>query len=352
MGIGGSNPIRVQSMTNTRTEDPEVTLSQVEALHREGAELVRVAVQNRRALEGFRRLREMTRVPLVADIHFDYRLAIGAIEAGADKVRINPGNLGGLRRFREVVAAARANWVPLRIGVNSGSLEDELIEKHGGVTTEAMAESALRWLARAEEMGFGDVVISVKGSSVPRTIRAYQLVSGATDAPLHVGITEAGFGLEGAVKSAVGIGALLAMGIGDTIRVSLTGDPTEELKVAWEILKSLEIRARGPIIISCPTCGRTRIDLLALVKRVQEALARETLPIRVAVMGCEVNGPGEAREADVGIAAGPGFGYVFRKGRVVRKVPEGKLLRALLEEIEELKRNAGFGPADEPAEDS
>ncbi len=319
-------------MTSTRTEDPEATLEQIERLVKAGAELVRVAVQSRAAVKFFREIRGGTDVPLIADVHYDYKIAVMAIEAGADKVRINPGNIRG--KVDEVIAAAKANGVPIRIGVNSGSLELDLIDKWGGVRPEALVESAVRWVRYFEERGFEDIVISVKSSSVPQTIKAYRLLAKEVDYPLHVGLTEAGPPWPGALKSAIAIGALLADGIGDTIRVSLTGDPVEEVKAAWEILKALELRARGPLIISCPTCGRTRVDNFPeLVAQVQEALEGIEAPIKVAVMGCEVNGPGEAAEADVGVAFGRGFALIFKKGKPVRRVDASEAVQALLEEI-------------------
>ncbi len=336
--IGGGHPVVVQSMTSTRTEDVDATLQQIERLHEAGCELVRVAVPNMKAVAAFREIVSSSPIPVIADIHFNHRLAIAAIEAGAHKIRINPGNIGGYDRVREVIAAAKSNSVPIRIGVNSGSLEVDLIDKHGGVTPEAMVESAVRWVRFFEDNGFNDIVVSVKGSSVPGTIRAYRLISGQIDYPLHLGITEAGPAWTGTIKSAVGIGTLLAEGIGDTIRVSLTADPVEEVKVAWEILKALELRTRGIMLISCPTCARTRIDLMKIVQEIEKRLSDIKTPLRVAVMGCEVNGPGEARDADIGIAAGPGFGLLFKKGKVVRKVPEDRIVDELVDEV---RRMAG-----------
>lgn len=320
-------------MTSTRTEDVAATLAQINALADAGAELVRVAVQSKAAIKHFREIRNETEVPLIADIHFDHRIAIMAAEAGADKIRINPGNIGGPEKVEEVIAALRANRIPARIGVNSGSLEEDLIEKHKGVTPEALVESALRWADFFLERDYGDFLLSVKSSRVPETVRAYRLLAKKTRQPLHLGLTEAGPFWPGAIRSAVALGILLVDGIGDTIRVSLTGDPVEEVRTAWEILRSLEIRARGPMIISCPTCGRTRVDIVPIVHEITEALREISEPIRVAVMGCEVNGPGEAREADFGVAAGRNFGLIFRKGRVVKKVKPEDIVRVLLEEI-------------------
>ncbi len=334
--IGGGHPVVVQSMTSTRTEDVEATLHQIERLHDAGCEIVRVAVPNMRSIKAFAEIVRFSPIPVIADIHFNHKLAIAAIEAGAHKIRINPGNIGGHKRVREVIAAARSNGVPIRIGVNSGSLELDLIDRYGGVTPEAMVESAVRWVRFFEDEGFHDIVVSVKGSSVPATIRAYRLVSSKIDYPLHLGITEAGPAWTGTIKSAVGIGTLLAEGIGDTIRVSLTADPVEEVKVAWEMLKALELRARGVMLISCPTCARTRIDLMKIVQEVEKRLADIKAPLKVAVMGCEVNGPGEAKDADIGIAAGPGFGLLFKKGKVLRKVPEDRIVDELVEEAHKI----------------
>ncbi len=336
VAIGGDNPVVVQSMTSTRTEDIEGTLEQIERLYEAGGELIRVAVPNFKAVEAFREIVRSSPIPVIADIHFNYKLAIAAMEAGASKIRINPGNIGGYDKVKEVIAAARSNDVPIRIGVNSGSLELDLIDKHGGVTPEAMVESAVRWVRFFEDQGFDKIVVSVKGSSVPATLRAYRMISDEIDYPLHLGITEAGPAWTGTIKSAVGIGTLLAEGIGDTIRVSLTADPVEEVKVAWEILKSLELRSRGIMLISCPTCARTRIDLMDIVGKIERRLSNIKAPIRVAVMGCEVNGPGEARDADIGIAAGPGFGLLFKKGKVVRKVPESDIVDELVAEVEKM----------------
>ena len=338
--IGGDHPVAVQSMTSTLTHDIDATVEQINRLVNAGCEIVRVAIPTWKDLKAFKEIRKIVPdVPLVADIHFNHKLAIAAIEAGADKIRINPGNIGGKDRVREVIQAAKANKVPIRIGVNSGSLEIDLIDKHGGVTAEAMVESAIRWVKFFEDEGFEDIVISVKSASVPMTIKAYRMLASKTHYPLHVGVTEAGPAYTGIIKSAIGIGALLADGIGDTIRVSLTADPVEEVRAAWEILKALEIRSRGPMLISCPTCGRTRVNLLKIVGEVEEILKGVKLPIKVAVMGCEVNGPGEARDADVGVAAEPGRGVIFRKGKIIRKVKEEEIPQALLEEIKKLEKN-------------
>ncbi len=339
ISIGGENPIAVQTMTTTKTEDVDATVKQIFQLRDAGAEIVRVAVPTRRHIESLKEiLRQVNgEVPIVADVHFDYKIAIMAADAGVDKVRINPGNIGGKERVREVIRAAKANGIPIRIGVNAGSLERELIDKHGGVTADALVESAVRWIEFFVDEGFEDIVVSVKSAIVPQMIEAYTKLSRLTDFPLHLGVTEAGPPKTGIIKSAIGIGSLLYQGIGDTFRVSLTADPVEEVKAAWEILKALEIRSRGPNIIACPTCGRTKVDLMKLVEKVEKALENETLPIKVAVMGCEVNGPGEARMADVGIASGLRSGVVFRKGKPVKRVSEEELVDALLEEIRRIK---------------
>lgn len=339
INIGGEYPIAVQSMTTTKTEDVEATVEQIFRLKEAGCEIVRVAVPTRRHIEPLKEIvKEINgEIPIVADVHFDYKIALMAADAGVDKVRINPGNIGGKERVREVIRAARANSIPIRIGVNAGSLERELIDKYGGVTADALVESAVRWIEFFQDEGFYDIVVSVKSAIVPQMIEAYTKLAKLTDAPLHLGVTEAGPPKTGIIKSAIGIGSLLYQGIGDTFRVSLTADPVEEVKAAWEILKSLEIRSRGPNIIACPTCGRTKVDLFKLVEKVEKALEKETIPIKVAVMGCEVNGPGEARMADVGIASGLKSGVVFRKGKPVKRVKEEELIDALLEEIRRMK---------------
>jgi len=337
--VGGGHPVAVQSMTSTRTTDVEATLRQIHALVEAGCEIVRLSIPTKKDLEAFKVIRrEVTDVPLVADIHFNYRLAILSAEAGADKIRINPGNIGNKERVREIIRACQANGVPIRLGVNSGSLEKDLIDKYGGVYPEALVESAVRWVRFFEDEGFTDLVISVKSASVPQMIRAYRLLSEQVDYPLHLGVTEAGPPPIGVIKSAIGIGTLLADGIGDTLRVSLTADPVEEVKAAWEILQALELRSRGPMLISCPTCARVRVDLIKIVQEVQKALEHERLPIKIAVMGCEVNGPGEAREADLGVAAAPGMGLIFRKGRPIRKVKEEEIVTVLIEEIRKIEK--------------
>ncbi len=335
--IGGDNPVVIQSMCNTDTRDVSATVIQIKALEKAGCEMVRVAVPDMIAAQAIGKIKEQISIPLVADIHFDYKLAVEAMAQGIDKIRINPGNIGSKEKVRIVADMAKEKGIPIRIGVNSGSLQKDLLKKFGGhVTPEAMVESALSHVKILEECDFRDIVISIKSSNVPFSIEAYSLLSQAVDYPLHLGITEAGTVYSGTVKSAVGIGSILAMGIGDTIRVSLTGDPTEEIKAAKEILKSLELRKLGVEMISCPTCGRTQIDLISLAQQVEEKCRNINKDIKVAVMGCAVNGPGEAREADIGIAGGHGEGLIFKKGEILKKVPENELLDTLMEEIEKL----------------
>ena len=338
VAIGGENPIRIQSMCNTKTEDVEATVAQIRALTAAGCEIVRVAVPTMAAAEAVGDIRRQIKIPLVADIHFDYRLALAAMEHGADKIRINPGNIGEDWKLREVVNAAKERNIPIRVGVNSGSLEKDLLQKYGGVTAEGIVESALEKVRRIEELGYENLVISIKSSDVLMCIRAHELLAAETDYPLHIGITEAGTLLRGTVKSAVGLGVILYEGIGDTIRVSLTGDPLEEIKAAREILKSLGLRKGGVEVVSCPTCGRTEIDLIGLANRVESLVERYSdLDVRVAVMGCVVNGPGEAREADFGVAGGKGAGVLIRKGEVIRTMPEAELLPALEAELQRIR---------------
>lgn len=332
--MGGNHPIVIQSMCNTDTRNVTATVNQILELEKAGCELIRVAVPDMEAANALAAIKSQIHIPIAADIHFDYRLALAAIDAGIDKVRINPGNIGSKERTAEVVAAAKAHGVPIRVGVNSGSLEKELFEKYEGVTPEALVESALRHVEILESLQFQDIVVSIKASNVPFSLAAYDLLSESIPYPIHVGITEAGTLYGGTVKSAVGIGAILAKGIGDTIRVSLTGNPVEEIRAAKEILKSLELRRFGVTFISCPTCGRTAIDLISIANQVEKACENIDKDIKVAVMGCIVNGPGEAREADIGIAGGKGEGILFKKGKIIRKVPEHLLVQALLEEIE------------------
>lgn len=338
VAIGGDHPIRIQSMCNTKTEDVEATVAQIRALTAAGCEIVRVAVPTVAAAEAIGDIRRQIKIPLVADIHFDYRLALAAMEHGADKIRINPGNIGEDWKLREVVNAAKERNIPIRVGVNSGSLEKDLLQKYGGVTAEGIVESALEKVHRIEELGYENLVISIKSSDVLMCIRAHELLAAETDYPLHIGITEAGTLLRGTVKSAVGLGVILYEGIGDTIRVSLTGDPLEEIKAAREILKSLGLRKGGVEVVSCPTCGRTEIDLIGLANRVESLVERYSdLDVRVAVMGCVVNGPGEAREADFGVAGGKGAGVLIRKGEVIRTMPESELLPALEAELQRIR---------------
>ena len=332
--IGGGNPIAIQSMTNTKTEDVEATVDQIKKLTIAGCEIIRCAVPTMEAAEALEKIKTQIAIPLVADIHFDYKLAIAAIEHGADKIRINPGNIGSTDRIKSVVDCAKAHGVPIRVGVNSGSLEKELVQKYGGVTAEGLVESALDKVHMIEQFDYDNLVISIKSSDVLMCVKAHELIADQTDYPLHVGITESGTLMSGNIKSAIGLGLILHQGIGDTIRVSLTGDPVEEIKSAKLILKTLGLRSGGIEVVSCPTCGRTQIDLIDLANRAEQMLAAYPLDIRVAVMGCVVNGPGEAREADLGICGGKGEGLVIRRGEVIRKVPEAELLDALKEELD------------------
>jgi len=336
--IGGTAPIAVQSMTNSFTQDVRGTVSQIKRLEKAGCEIVRVAVPDRESAEAIASIRREISIPIVADVHFDHRLAVAAMEAGAEGLRINPGNIGGVNKVRSVVDCARQYDVPIRIGVNSGSLERDLLARYGAASAEAMVESALRHIDLFQSLGYDNIKLSIKASDVPRTIDAYRLLSSETDHPLHVGVTEAGGLYPGIVKSALGIGMLLSEGIGDTIRVSLTRDPIEEVRVGYEILRALDIRHRGPEIISCPTCGRCKISLFDMVAQIENALLESAAPIKIAIMGCVVNGPGEAREADIGIAGGDGSGVLFKKGEVVRKLPQEELVEALLEEVESFQK--------------
>jgi (E)-4-hydroxy-3-methylbut-2-enyl-diphosphate synthase len=332
VAIGGGAPVSVQSMCNTDTRDAAATLIQIGRLAEAGCEIVRCAVPDAEAAEALRAVKAQCPVPLIADIHFDYRLALTAVEAGVDGLRINPGNIGERWKVQEVVRACAERAVPIRIGVNGGSLEKELLEKYGHPTAEAMVESALGHIRILEDLGYREIKVSMKASDIRRTVEAYRLLSDQVDYPLHIGITEAGTTWSGTIKSAVGLGTLLYDGIGDTLRVSLTGDPVEEVRVGWEILKALELRERGPVFVSCPTCGRCQVDLIPVAEEVERRLHDLPKKITVAVMGCVVNGPGEAREADVGIAGGKGQGLLFRRGEVVRKVPAAELADALVAE--------------------
>ena len=333
--IGGGNPVTVQSMTNTDTADVQATIGQIKALAAAGCDIVRLAVPNREAAKALAGIRREVDIPLVADIHFDYRLALLAMDAGIDKLRINPGNIGSNERVRKVARAATEHGVPIRVGVNAGSLKKILLERYGGPTAEALVESALEEVDLLDDLGFHDVCVSIKSSSVPVTIETYRLFAEKRDHPLHVGVTEAGTVGYGTIKSACGIGAVLSCGIGDTIRVSLTADPVEEVTVGNAILKAMKLRQAGAEVISCPTCGRTEIDIIALAGEVERRAATITRPMVIAVMGCVVNGPGEAREADYGIAGGKGTGLLFRKGEIVKKVKENRLVDELFALIEE-----------------
>lgn len=335
--IGGGNPILIQSMTNTRTEDVEATVAQIQRLTKAGCEIVRCTVPTMEAAEALREIKKQISIPLVADIHFDYRMAIAAMECGADKIRINPGNIGSLERIQAVVDTAKEREIPIRVGVNSGSLEKELLEKYHGVTAEGIVESALDKVKIIEDLGYQNLVISIKSSDVMMCAKAHELIADKTDYPLHVGITEAGTLFSGNIKSAVGLGIILSQGIGDTIRVSLTGDPVEEIKSAKLILKTLGLRKGGIEVVSCPTCGRTKIDLIGLANQVETMVAEYPLDIKVAVMGCVVNGPGEAKEADIGIAGGVSEGLLIKHGEIVKKLPEEELLSALRYELENWK---------------
>ena len=334
--IGGNNPIVVQSMTNTKTYDINSTVKQIAALAEAGCDIVRVAVPKMEDAEALVAIKKQISLPLIADIHFDYRLALKALEAGVDGLRLNPGNIGKKEYVKAVVTAAKERNVPIRIGVNAGSLDQKILLKYGGITAEGMVESALEHIRILEENNFDNIKISLKAHDVPLTIAAYKLMADTVNYPLHLGITEAGTIKSGIIKSAVGIGALLAQGIGDTFRISLTGDPVEEVKVANEILKALNLREYGPVMISCPTCGRCNIDLAKIANEVETLLANIKKPIKVAVMGCVVNGPGEAKSADVGIAGGKGQGLVFRHGEIVRTVSEEKLVAELFKEINKI----------------
>lgn len=333
VAIGGGNPIAIQSMTNTKTEDVEATVAQILALEKVGCEIIRCAVPTMEAAEALKAIKQRIHIPLVADIHFDYRLAIAAIENGADKIRINPGNIGDISRVKAVVDKAKEYNIPIRVGVNSGSLEKNLVEKYGGVTAEGIVESALDKVQIIEDLGYDNLVVSIKSSDVLMCVKAHELIAEKCPYPLHVGITEAGTILSGNIKSSVGLGIILHEGIGDTIRVSLTGDPLEEIKSAKLILKTLGLRKGGIEVVSCPTCGRTKIDLIGLANQVEEMVQDIPLDIKVAVMGCVVNGPGEAKEADIGIAGGIGEGLLIKKGEIVKKVKEEELLETLRQEL-------------------
>ncbi len=334
--IGGSNRAAVQSMCNTDTRNAKSTIEQIKRLEAAGCEIIRVAVPDMEAAQAVKEIKKSIKIPLVTDIHFDYRLALECMKNGADKVRINPGNIGGSDRVRAVVDMAKDRGVPIRIGVNGGSLDKRLLEKYGGVTADALVESAMEHIAILDELNFRDIVVSIKVSDVPTMLSAYRKFDKISDIPLHIGVTEAGTLRSGTIKSAVGIGALLSEGIGDTLRVSLTADPVEEIYAAYDILKILGLRKQGATLVSCPTCGRTQLDLIPIANEVEKRIASIQKPIKVAVMGCAVNGPGEAREADVGIAGGKGEGLIFKKGEILRKVPQDRLVDELMREIETL----------------
>ena len=331
--IGGGNPILIQSMTNTRTEDVEATVAQILRLEKAGCEIIRCTVPTIEAAEAIGKIKKQIHIPLVADIHFDYKMAIAAMENGADKIRINPGNIGSREKVAAVVAVAKERNIPIRVGVNSGSLEKELVEKYHGVTAEGIVESALDKVGIIEDLGYDNMVISIKSSDVMMCVKAHEILAENTNYPMHVGITESGTVQSGNIKSAIGLGIILNQGIGDTIRVSLTGDPVEEIKSAKLILRTLGLRKGGIEVVSCPTCGRTRIDLIGLANQVEAMVADIPLDIKVAVMGCAVNGPGEAKEADIGIAGGQGEGLLIKRGEIVKKVPEDQLLDTLREEL-------------------
>ncbi|MCF2642283.1 MAG: flavodoxin-dependent (E)-4-hydroxy-3-methylbut-2-enyl-diphosphate synthase [Lachnospiraceae bacterium] len=331
--VGGGSPIKIQSMTNTKTEDVKATVAQIKKLEAAGCDIIRCAVPTMEAAQALKKIKKEISIPLVADIHFDYKLAIAAMENGADKIRINPGNIGSKERVKAVVAVAKERNIPIRVGVNSGSLEKELIEKYHGVTAEGIVESALDKVKWIEDMGYDNLVISIKSSDVLMCVKAHELISKQTDYPLHVGITESGTLISGNIKSSIGLGLILSQGIGDTIRVSLTGDPLEEIKSAKIILRTLGLRKGGIEVVSCPTCGRTKIDLISLANQVENMVADIPLDLKVAVMGCVVNGPGEAKEADIGIAGGVGEGLLIKHGEIYKKVPENELLGALREEL-------------------
>ena len=331
--IGGGNPVLIQSMTNTKTEDVEATVAQILRLEEAGCEIVRCTVPTMEAALALKEIKKQIHIPLVADIHFDYRMAIAAMENGADKIRINPGNIGSIDRIKAVVDCAKERNIPIRIGVNSGSLEKELVEKYNGVTAEGIVESALDKVKIVEDLGYDNLVVSIKSSDVMMCAKAHELIAEQCKYPLHVGITESGTVFSGNIKSSIGLGIILSQGIGDTIRVSLTGDPVEEIKTAKLVLRTLGLRKGGIEVVSCPTCGRTQIDLIKLANDVETLVAGIPLDIKVAVMGCVVNGPGEAKEADIGIAGGKGEGLLIKKGEIIKKIPEDQLLSALKEEL-------------------
>ena len=336
--VGGDAPVSVQSMTNTDTHDVEATVSQIHRLEKAGCEIIRVAVLDLEAAAAIRRIREQISIPLIADIHFDHRLAVASMENGAQAIRINPGNIGGPEKLANVVAAAKQHAVPIRVGVNSGSLEKDILARHGRPTPAALVESALRNVGLLEDFGFYEIKVSIKSSDALTTVDAYRELASQCDYPLHLGVTEAGGLIAGTVKSSLALGMLLYDGIGDTFRISLTRDPVEEIRVGYELLRALRIRERGPELISCPTCGRCGINLFGLAEKVEEHIQTITTPLKIAVMGCVVNGPGEAKEADIGLAGGKGTGLIFKKGKLYKKVPEKELLQVFLSEVDEMVR--------------
>lgn len=339
IAVGGGAVIPVQSMTNTKTADVDSTARQIMALEEAGCEIVRVAVPDENSARAIAEIKKKVGIPVIADIHFDHRLAIVSAESGADGLRINPGNIGSMEKVRNVADCARHHGIPIRVGVNAGSLDSDLTDRHGGATPDAMVESALRQIDMLESSGFMDIKVSLKASDVPRTVSAYRKLASLTDVPLHLGVTEAGGLFPGLVKSSLGIGMLLAEGTGDTLRVSLTRDPVEEIRAGYEILKALGVRRRGPEIVSCPTCGRCGIDLIGLAEKVEKALSGSRINLKIAIMGCVVNGPGEAKEADIGVAGGDGVGILFKKGKVVKKIPQELLYDTLIEEIKNMENN-------------
>jgi (E)-4-hydroxy-3-methylbut-2-enyl-diphosphate synthase len=334
--VGGDAPVAVQSMTNTDTRDVAATVAQVSRLEAAGCEIVRVAVLDLEAARAIQAIREQIHIPLIADIHFDSRLAVAAMENGAQGIRINPGNIGGPDKLARVVAAAKSHLVPIRVGVNSGSVEKDILARHGHPTPAALVESALRNIRRLEEQNFHEIKVSLKSSDVLTTVESYRLLAKQCEYPLHLGVTEAGGLIAGTVKSSVALGILLSEGIGDTLRISLTRDPVEEVRVAYELLRALRIRERGPELISCPTCGRCQVDLFSLAEKVEQYVQNIEVPLKIAVMGCVVNGPGEAKEADLGVAGGHGVGIIFKKGKLFKKVPEAELLATFLAELDRL----------------
>ncbi len=339
--IGNPHTISIQSMTTTETKDIKNTIEQIQQLEKAGCDIVRLAIKDKEDAQAVERIKKSVSIPVIGDIHYDYRLALSVMDYGIDKIRINPGNIGSLKRTEMIIKKAADNHIPIRIGVNSGSIKKEILEKYGGVNARAMVASALEYINFFEEQGFEDIIISMKASSVPLTIESFRLICEKVDYPMHIGITEAGTFFRGSIRSAVGIGSLLSMGIGDTLRVSLTDDPLNEIKVAKEILKSLELRDEGVTIVSCPTCGRCRVNLIEIANRVEEKVKDIKAPLKIAIMGCSVNGPGEAKEADIGIASGNKTGVLFKKGTIIKRVPEDIIIDELVKEIRNMVNNGG-----------